>query len=181
MLKQKIFLLIFLSGCASSKPPTATTRPDRVIATDEKTGSTIRSVNEPGPAPVILRSPQDSVWRAVALTYLFLKVPVTYDDKSSGEQGNKMFAMSRTFDGHAISHYLNCGDDPFRGPNADSQRVTASLITRTRPVSATQTSIEIIFSGYISKVGQSGTLYCTSTGSLELHMAEMVASRIPQS
>jgi hypothetical protein len=121
------------------------------------------------------------VWRAVALTYLFLKVPLTYDDKSSGEQGNKAFAMSRTFDGRAISHYLSCGDDPFRGPNADSQRVTASLITRTRPVSATQTSLEVIFSGYIAKPGQSGTIYCTSTGSLELHMAEMVASRVTQS
>jgi hypothetical protein len=118
--------------------------------------------------------------QAVALTYLFLKVPLTYEDKSIGEQGNKMFVMSRTFDGHAISHYLNCGDDPFRGPNADSQRVTASLVTRTRPVTGTQTSVETIFSGYISKPGQSGTIYCTSTGSLELHMAEMVASRGPQ-
>jgi len=180
MLKQKIFLAILLTGCASGgQSTTAMPRPDRVIATDEKTGETIRT-NDPGPAAVTLRAPQDSVMTAVGLTYLFLKIPVTHYDKSIGEQGNKLFVMSRTFDGHAISNYLNCGDDPFRGPNADANRVTVSLVTRTQALSPTRTALQTIFSGYISKPGNSGTIYCTTTGSLELHIAEMVASRVTQ-
>ena len=118
--------------------------------------------------------------KAVDLTYVYLKVPVTHYDKSIGEQGNKNFVMFRKFDGQNISNYLNCGDDPFRGPNADSNPVTVSLVTRTRALSATRTSLETAFSGYIAKPGQSGTIYCTTTGSLELHITEMVASRVTQ-
>ena len=181
MLKGKIFLGFLLSGCASApQPGGATTRPDRIIATDETSGATIRSVNDAGPTPVELEASPDSVMRAVELTYLFLKVPLTYQNKAAGEQGNKNFPMSRTFDGRAISTYLNCGDDPFRGPNADYNRVTASLITRAQPLSANRTSVVTAFTAFISKPGNSGTIYCASTGTLELHIAEMVASRVPQ-
>lgn len=118
--------------------------------------------------------------KAVALSYLFLKIPLTHYDKSIGEQGNKNFVMSRRFDGHSISRYLSCGDDPFRGPNADANPVSVSIVTRTQPAGENRTSVETIFSGYISKPGNSGTIYCATTGSLELRIAEMVASRVTQ-
>jgi hypothetical protein len=179
MRKQIILLAIALFGCASSQAPEPLQKPDRIIATDETTGATIRSRTELGPAAVELRATQDSVMKAVDLTYLFLKVPITHYDKALGELGNKMFVMWRTFDGRSISNYLNCGDDAFRGPNADYNRVTASLVTRIHQVSTDKTLVETTFSGYISKPGSSGAIYCTTTGTLETHMAEMVASRVP--
>src|SRR4026209_931752 len=180
MLKRKILLAMLLLGCTSSQPPTTTARPDRVIATDERTGVTMRSPNDPGPAPVEIRASQDSVMRAVELTYLFLKVPITHLDRALGEQGNKMFTMSRTFDGRNISNFLNCGDDPFRGPNADYNRITASLVTRTRPLAANRTAVEAASPGYFPKPGSGGAIFCAPTGSLELHLAEMIASRVTQ-
>lgn len=178
MARQKLVLSLLLIGCTSTPRPSTAPGPDRIIATDENMGVTVRSPNDPGPVPVTLPASADSVMRAVELSYNFLKVPITYSDRATGEQGNKKFVMSRMFDRRAISDYLNCGDDPLRGPNANFYPVTVSLVTRALPVEANKTLVQTNFSGYTSKPSNSGAIYCASTGALELHIAEMVASRI---
>ena len=178
MMKQKFLLALLALGCASSSQVATTPGPDRVIATDESSGRTVRSTNDAGPATVTLRAPVDSVMRAVELSYAFLKVPITYSEKSIGEQGNKRFVMSHTFDRRAISDYLNCGDDPFRGPNANSWPVTISIVTRARAVEGGKTALSTELSGVTHKPSNSGAIYCASTGYLEQHIAEMVKSRI---
>jgi hypothetical protein len=120
----------------------------------------------------------DSVMKAVDLSYRFLKIPITHSDPATGEQGNKNFVVSRTLDKRAISDYLNCGDDPFRGPNANSWPVTISIVTRARAVEAGKTALSTDLSGITHKPSNSGAIYCASTGYLEQHIAEMVRSRI---
>jgi hypothetical protein len=178
MLKNKVFLSLVLAGCASSTRPSSAPGPDRIIATDENMGVTVRSPNDPGPLPVALPASLDSVMRAVEESYKFLKVPITYSDRATGEQGNKKFVMSRMFDHRSISDYLNCGDDPLRGQNANFFPVTVSLVTRAVVVDATKTTVQTAFSGSTSKPSNSGVIYCASTGMLEQHIADMVRSRV---
>jgi hypothetical protein len=172
----KLSLSILLVGCASSRgasPPT-----DRVLASDDRTGETLRTINDAGAVPVTLAGSAKDVAKAVELTYIFLKIPITYNDESTMTQGNQRFVMSRTFDHQPVSYYVSCGADQFGAPTADSNPVTVSVMTRARAISPTQTALETTVTGSTYKPGASGAIYCASTGTLEHHIAEMVASRL---
>jgi hypothetical protein len=174
------FTLVFLiaAGCASSNTPAAANR-DRILATDDRVGTTVRATNDVTASRVTLEATTDQVFEAVRSSYAFLKIPITYVDRSLGEQGNKKFMMSRTFDGRQVSHYVNCGDDPFGGPNANLNPVTVSIVTRARPLGGTSTILETTISGVTYKgSGSTGPIYCATTGALEQHLSEMAASRL---
>lgn len=154
---------------------------DRVLAVDDRVGTSIRAANDIGATRITLDAPVDQVFNAVTSTYAFLKVPITYSDRNLGEQGNKKFIMSRMFDGQPVASYLNCGDDPFGGPNADSNPVTVLLVTRARPAGGTTTIVETTLSGVTHKgTSSTGPIYCATTGALEQHIADMVQSRVVQ-
>ena len=173
---------LLLTGCASSSTSatsTAPAQPDRVLATDDRVGISIRAPSDGSATRVTIPATADEVFNAVTSSYAMLKVPITYADKGLGEQGNKKFLMSRTFDNQRVSAYLNCGDDPFGGPNANANPVQVSLVTRARAAGGTSTVLETMVSGVTYKGGgNSGPIYCTSTGTLEQDIAEMVGSRI---
>lgn len=172
--------LLIAAGCAPSAATPARTNPNRVAVTDERTGSTVRVANDLDATRVTLKATADQVFAAVTSSYAFLKIPLTHLDKASGEQGNKKFMMSRTFDGQRVSYYLNCGDDPFGGPNANANPVTVSIVTRARALGGTSTVLETSVTGVTYKGGSStGPIYCATTGVLEQHLAKMVASRLP--
>ena len=184
-MRPHLVLLSFLAaGCApASTSATATppAQPDRVVAVDDRIGQSIRTSNDASATRVTLAATADQVFNAVTQSYAFLKIPITYADKGLGEQGNKKFVVSRTFDGHPISAYLNCGDDPFGGPNANANPVQVSIVTRARASGGTSTVLETLVTGVTYKGGgNSGPIYCSTTGTLEQHLGEMVASRIPK-
>ena len=104
---------------------------------------------------------------------------LTHYDKALGEQGNKMFTMSRTFDGRNISNFLSCGDDPFRGPNADYNRITASLVTRTRPLSSNRTAVETTFTGYFTNGRTMGSSVTNGTKPFPTASDNRVAEKDP--
>ena len=167
------------AGCASASSAPSSAPADRVIAVDDRVGATVRAPNDVEANRVTLPATADQVYAAVTSSYAMLKVPITYFDKSLGEQGNRKFVMSRTFDNQRVSTYLNCGDDPFGGPNANANPVTVSLVTRAKAVGGTSTVLETTLSGVTYKGGgNSGPIYCGSTGALEQHIAAMVASRL---
>ena len=172
-------LFLVAAGCASTSGAPATATRDRVVATDDRTGATLRVVNDVDAARVTLPATADQVFSAVTSSYAFLKIPITHVDRTLGEQGNKKFTMSRMFDGQQVSHYLNCGDDPFGGPNANANPVIVSIVTRARAQGGTSTVLETIITGVTYKGGGStGPIYCATTGAMEQHLAEMVASRL---
>jgi len=188
MRPQLVLLALLTAGCASapaSAPPSVTAnnpgRPDRIVASDEMRGGTIRAPGDAGAASVTLPATADQVFDAITTVFAYLKVPVTYSEKTLGEQGNRKFVMSRRFDNQSVSEYLNCGDDPMGGPNANAYPVTVSLVTRSRASGGTNTVLETILTGITYKPGaNSGAIYCASTGTLEGRIAEMVASRLPK-
>ena len=173
---------VVIAGCApatQSATATSPAQPDRVLATDDRIGVSIRATSDGSATRISLSATADEVFNAVTSSFAMLKVPITYADKGLGEQGNKKFMMSRTFDSQPVSAYLNCGDDPFGGPNANSNPVQVSIVTRARASGGTSTVLETMVSGVTHKPGgNSGAIYCTSTGTLEQHIAEMVTSRI---
>lgn len=187
IIKVRLHLVLFsilAAGCApastsaTATPPAA---PDRVIAVDDRIGQSIRSPLDGSATRISLAATADKVFDAVTSTYAMLRVPITYADKGLGEQGNKKFVVSRSFNGQPVSTYLNCGDDPFGGPNADANPVQVSIVSRARASGGTSTVLETIVSGVTSKSGgNSGQIYCASTGTLEQRIADMVASRIPR-
>lgn len=172
----RLFLMIVLvTGCATTAGSTSSS--ERVVAVDERTGTTVRTQSETTPSATIA-APPDKVWEAVVSSYAMLKVNLTHVNRPAGEVGNRRFVMSRSFFNRPVSAYLNCGDDPLAGPNADSYPVTASFVTRVR-AEGTGTVIETSLSGLMSKGGaSSGEVYCSTTGALERQFAAMVASRI---
>ena len=183
MRSRLVLIVLLTAACApavKSATETSPAQPDRVLATDDRTGVSIRATSDGAATRVTLAATADDVFNAVTSSYAMLKVPVTYADKGIGEQGNKKFMMSRMFDRQPVSAYLNCGDDPFGGPNANANPVQVSIVTRARASGGTSTILETMVSGVTYKGGgNTGAIYCTSTGTLEQHIAEMVASRLP--
>jgi hypothetical protein len=183
-MRQRFVLATFLI-CACAPAATTTSdpspgSPDRVIAVDDRIGTSIRAPNDIAATRITLNATADQVFDAVTSTYAMLKIPITYADKNSGEQGNKKFVMSRTFDREPVASYLNCGDDPFGGPNANANPVNVSIVTRARASGGTGTVLETTITGVTYKSsGSTGPIYCGTTGALETHIAEMVRSRVP--
>jgi hypothetical protein len=178
MRRSLILISLIAAGCASSgtTPPST----DRILAVDDRiNGGAVHAQNDVSAAAITLSAPADEIFAAVASTYAMLKLPVTYNSPATGEQGNRKFVMNRIFDHQPVSSYMSCGDDPFGGPNANSNPVAVSIVTRVRPVGGTNSVLETTLTGSTSKAStNSGTIYCASTGALELHIAEMVKSRL---
>jgi hypothetical protein len=183
-MRSKLVLLSLLATACAPAVKSATdsspAQPDRILATDDRIGVSIRATSDGSATRVTLGATSDQVFNAVTASYAFLKIPITYADKGLGEQGNKKFMMSRMFDRQPVSAYLNCGDDPFGGPNANANPVQVSVVSRAKASGGTRTLLETMVSGVTYKGGgNTGPIYCTSTGTLEQHIAEMVASRVP--
>lgn len=169
-----------IAACASRSVGTSVGEGgDRVVAVDERLGTSVRVHNDGNSSRVVLAASADSVFAAVTSSYAMLRVPVTYSDRASGVQGNRKFTVSRTFNNQPVATWLNCGDDPFGGPNANSYPVTISLVTGAKASGGSSTVLETILSGYTYKQGgNTGQIYCASTGALEQQIAKMVASRL---
>lgn len=109
-----ILLMASISACSTSgaiRPPT-----DRVVMVDERVGATVRTGNDQAGSKAVIAAPVDKVWDAVAASYTMLGVTRTFVNQATGEQGNPKLVMSRKFFNQPVSSYLNCGDDPFSGP-----------------------------------------------------------------
>ena len=164
-------------GCATANT-TTNVPPERVVAVDERSGASVRTQNDPTGVTSTIQGTTDQVWDATALSFVFLKIPVTYSNRPAGEQGNPNFVMIRNFDGQPLSAYLNCGDDPISGPNANLGRVTVAIVAKIRP-GTSGTVLETLLTGNVVKSGASSApIYCSTTGTFEKHFADMVASRV---
>ncbi len=169
-----IFVVISANACVTSG---VVQEPgDRTVVVDEQ--GAVKVHNDQLTTAVDLPAPVDKVWDAVTSTYAVLRVDRTLINRETGEQGNQKLLWSRQFDHKPVSTFINCGDSPFSGPNADLSPVDVSLVTRVR-AKGTGTMITTVLSGTLMKPGaNTGTIYCASTGALEHHLAEIVASRL---
>jgi len=166
---------ILIAACATNPGSAVPEGRQREIIFDDKVGTVRTDANPPGTAVAIALSP-DQTWEAIKATYAEIGVEVKYLNRPVGELGNRDVTLSRRLGTEQISRYLDCGTDPFAGSQANAYPVRASLVTKMRAEGA-GTMIETKLSGSMTKPGAGATVYCNSTGALELLIAVAVAKR----
>jgi len=160
-----LLLVLATTACASTTTSRATADRQRDIIYDDQVG-TVRTSAHPALATVAIAATPDKTWDAMMAAYAVIGVDVKYLNRPTGELGNRDAVMSRRIATGELSKYLDCGTDPFAGPQANAYPVKTSVVTRMWPDGA-GTKIETMFSGSMTKPGAGATVHCSSTGSLE--------------
>lgn len=168
-----LLLVLATTACASSTTSRATADPQRDIIYDDKVG-TVRTSAYPARATVAIAATPDKTWDAMMAAYAVIGVDLKYLNRPTGELGNRDAVMSRRIATGELSRYLDCGIDPFSGPQANAYPVKTSLVTRMTPDGA-GTKVETMFSGLMTKPGAGATVHCSSTGSLERLIAVTIS------
>lgn len=167
------FLAAVPWGCASSgggsTPQAAPTRAQAV------SGEMVRLSNEAYSATAVIPEPIDVVWPRVRVAYEILDIPVAWTDEPNHQLGNREF-RPRRIGGERLSRFLDCGQGVTARANADTYRVTMSVITTLRPESdSADTHVEtLVQASARSRDTASRPIPCGSKGQLERMIAEMV-------
>lgn len=115
-----------------------------------------------------------AAWGALPLVYDSLRVPITVVDTVNKRLGSGSFHPSR-IGGRRLSRYLDCGRG-MTGANADTYRVTTSLVTWVSAQSGNRTQIHTaIQASAKARDVNSYPVNCSSKGILEREIAELTA------
>jgi hypothetical protein len=146
--------------------------PDGTVV-DVQTHTTLetRSVHVPVAPP--------ELWRAIALAYADLGIPLAAFDSTQMYIGNPGLAITNgRLQRERMSRYLNCGSDAMLGPLADRYDVRLNVVSRVRPAQG-GSMLETQVSGDASQRGVSGiSVNCASTGVLEERLANAARLRV---
>lgn len=123
----------------------------------------------------------DQVFDALIAVYADLHLPVTDPDKEEHRVGVRGAKCMRQIGKAQISRFLDCGSG-MTGPNADSYRITLTVISSIKVELPTRASIATFVTA--EAVDMSGTasdrLGCTSTGHLEAELTKRVKLKLAQ-
>jgi hypothetical protein len=116
-----------------------------------------------------------AAWGALPVVYDSLRIPIAVVDTMNMRLGSGSFHPSR-IGGRRLSRYLDCGRG-MTGANADTYRVTVSLVTwvSERSGGGTQVHTAIDASAKARDVN-SYPVNCSSKGVLEREIAELTAA-----
>lgn len=175
-----VILLAAVSGCASSGTTSTagtSTQTARVSTAGGTTTLTTTASLQPG--VMTLDVPIDAAWRALPVAYDSIGIPVGKVDTLSRVVGNEGYKLRRKLGGVSLTRYLDCGQaQGFR--SAETYEINLAVITRLRPLGATQTSAATTVQASARPVNFAGEYSsCSSTGELEKRVAD-VLSRIVQ-
>ncbi len=134
--------------------------------------------NTVDPSSHIIGTSVDSVWRVLRSVYQDLDVAPNVIDRRGYQIGNTRFDP-RSIGGQRLSRFLRCGYSVSTSNNADSYRVTMSLVTRVRVDVQRQTVLQTeITASAKPRMVSGNAIACTTTGRLERRIAEMVAEKL---
>lgn len=171
-------------GCAttSSSSGTTPTENQRVLVADEShSGRIITTSADPSGVESVVAAPMDKVWDALLASYKDLGIEVLSINRPIGELGNRNFRMPSNVNRQPRSRYFNCGMDPLSGPQANVYPIDASMLSVIKADTAGTTRIETRLTGSARKTGvNADPLYCATTGSLELFLADDVRKHLAQ-
>lgn len=129
------------------------------------------------PSRHVIRAPKDSVWRVLPDAFERLDIDPEQISPSSYDIGNTQF-VTRSIEGNRLSRFLRCGSSVGNSDNADTYRVTMSVITRVRVDDNGQTLLQTEITASAKPRTVSGNaVICSTTGRLERRIAE-IASEI---
>jgi len=130
-------------------------------------------------ANLLVSAPIDSVWIAYRAALDTLEVPVAFSEKAAGQMGTTQTKLYRRMGKVPLSSYFRCGEGS-TGPNADSYAVYFSLLAVLRAENDGQVGVHTLVAAQAVNVAgaSSDAIDCTSTGRLELRVADSVKARL---
>ena len=130
-------------------------------------------------ASLLLKAPVDSVWIVLSSVLKALEVPVTFSDQKHWEMGTVQTKLYRMLGKQRLSSYLRCGEG-VTGPNADSYVVYFSFDGFLLSAADGQVSLFLLLTGQAVDLagGRNDPVACTSTGRLEMRIADQVRARM---
>ena len=166
------------SGGSGAAPGGATT-PNQIDPARVEVGhlgSDVEIVRETYSTRSTLTGEMEALWGALPEVYEILGIPVEYSDPSARRMGNERLSVRR-IEGQRLSRFVDCGSGITARPNADAYAVTLQVVTELRPGPGPgQTTVESWLTGSARPVETSGgTVGCTSKGTLEVRIAELLA------
>lgn len=122
-------------------------------------------------------APSARVWSVMPSVLDELGVEVGTRDGDLAIIGNQQFDPMQ-LEGRRPSRYFNCGNSP-SGAIADRYRVTAYLMVQLDDAPGGGTTVTTVIDAYARQRGVSAnSLHCTSKGSLERRMLELIEERV---
>ena len=173
-----VFLTLFAGiSCATQQ---ATLAPDqgRDVVTRYHGHLAVDVHGSVDPSQHVVSGSVDSVWTTLPGIYEQLEIEPTLVNRGGYHVGNTRF-VTRSIDGNRLSRYLRCGSSVGNSDNADTYRVTMSVITSVRVDDDRQTVLQTEVTGSASPRHVSGNaVICTTTGRLERRIAELVSTSL---
>jgi hypothetical protein len=179
-MRVKISSVVFLfgsvaMGCATSpdgvRQETAAPVSVRIQGTG---GGDVYLMSEVSRGTFHLSGTMDEAWSRASALFEELGVEVNYLIPSNHAIGNNQFRVRRV-GGARNSRYLECGSGATAVPNADGYEVTGSLITTFKQDEDGTTVMQTSFTASArARELSGGSVACTSKGTLEQHMADVM-------
>lgn len=130
-------------------------------------------------ANLLVTAPIESVWTAYRAALEALEVPVTFSEKAAWQMGTTQTKLYRRMGKQPLSNYFRCGEGSI-GPNADSYAVYVSLLAVLGAEPDGQVGVHTLIAAQAVDLagGRNDAIDCTSTGRLELRVANDVKRRL---
>ncbi len=165
-------------ACATSGGVRSGSEPERVTVVSSGLSELEVRTTADGTAAYNADAPIEQVWSVLPQVYEELGVELAVLDTVSMRIGNTRFTPRR-IGGRRLSQYLRCGSSVTAAPNADTYRVTMSLITRLMDAGDGTTSVLTLVAASAKPRDVGGSVVnCGSTGRLEQRVSEMVNARL---
>lgn len=176
---KRTLALLLLAGCASSpssRPDESGTAMDRVKLNNRD--YEIDYTRETEIKTVALPASRVAIWNALSETHRTLGLKRLTADSAQGTVAYEASSV-RTILGKRVSSYFDCGLGAGNVPRADSYSVTVHVDHKITAVSDRQSQLLIRVTATARNRGlNSDVVQCSSFGTLESRISELVAARL---
>jgi hypothetical protein len=161
-------------GDPKPPPPAATTR----ISTGDGQTVALPTAAEAVAARTTIAAPADDVWGALPAAYEALGMRVATIDSKTRRIGNESMRARRRIGDIPMVRLLSCGG-AIGAPNAETFDITLYVISQLSPASAGSTTLATVVQATGKSPNFGGNeVSCTSTGSLERRIEELVRAKV---
>ena len=170
-----------LQGCATpSDGVLQETSTPASIRIQGMEGGDVHLTSELSKGTFHLNGSPEEVWSLASELFEELGIEINYQNPAGRAIGNNNFRLRR-IGGVRNSRYLDCGFGSTAVPHADGYEVTASLVSSFRAGDSGTTIMETLFvASARARELSGGNVACTSKGTLESTMAEILAGMLAE-
>lgn len=172
--------ILVLTAMACSSASTTTSGTARPATQTIRTGGASNITIAPSMSSDVshLTYAADAVWRILPSIFDSIAVPLTTVIPSARQIGNLNFKIRSRLGKAPLSRYLDCGNTQI-GPNADSYDVLLSVLTTVAAEGTTGSTLTTVVEAQAKPITYNqGYSRCTSKGSLEQRIADLVKARL---